>query len=311
VDAYLDIAIAILRDERRPLSPQAILAAAYRSGLVPQHLHGKTQHKTLQARLSEDILERRDASPFFRTAPGRFFLREFLTDTNIPEEFRRPVPTRRRFRELVRGPALAIDGNALAKIAVEDTVINPDRILGLLRDGACRYDDPRDDDSTIVFVRSFVCVHRKAEILTYRPGRYRDDRDAFVSRRTIGFTTLVHPDEHTLFNLGDFGIVDSGVRAARIDLDVPEIPRTDGVMASLRYFTWTRLDVRKSDLLAVISFECPAWFEPTRRRLALNDLSWMDTAEPVVDIGDFDPWSRSVLLTRFNKGQAADAEKKP
>jgi hypothetical protein len=40
-----------------------------------------------------------------RTAPGRFFLREFLTDVMIPEEHRQPVATRRRFRELMRGPA--------------------------------------------------------------------------------------------------------------------------------------------------------------------------------------------------------------
>src|SRR3954451_24786115 len=100
--------MAILRAERRPLSPRAILAAACRSGLVPPHLFGKTQHKTLQARVSEDIIARREHSPFFRTAPGRFFLREFLADTSISEEFRRPVPTRRRIRELIRGPALAI-----------------------------------------------------------------------------------------------------------------------------------------------------------------------------------------------------------
>ena len=104
MDAYLSIALDILRQERRPLSPRSILAAAYKRGLVPEHLYGKTQHKTLQARLSEDIVARRDRGAFFRTAPGKFFLRELLRDESLPEEFRRPIPTRRRRRELLRGP---------------------------------------------------------------------------------------------------------------------------------------------------------------------------------------------------------------
>jgi HB1, ASXL, restriction endonuclease HTH domain len=84
LDAYLQIAESILKIERRPLSARAILAAAYRHGLVPMHLHGNTQHKTLGARISEDIITLHDDSLFFRTAPGRFFLREFLTDVTDP-----------------------------------------------------------------------------------------------------------------------------------------------------------------------------------------------------------------------------------
>jgi HB1, ASXL, restriction endonuclease HTH domain len=92
LDAYLQIAESILKIERRPLSARAILAAAYRHGLVPTHLHGNTQHKTLGARISEDIITLHDESLFFRTAPGRFFLREFLTDVAL--WFKKSVPAR-------------------------------------------------------------------------------------------------------------------------------------------------------------------------------------------------------------------------
>jgi hypothetical protein len=57
VDTYLGIAQKVLERARRPLTPREILREAYRSDLVPYHLHGATQHKTLQARLSEHILE--------------------------------------------------------------------------------------------------------------------------------------------------------------------------------------------------------------------------------------------------------------
>jgi HB1, ASXL, restriction endonuclease HTH domain len=300
VDAYLDMAEAILRAEKRPLSPQAIIAAAYRNGLVPTHLHGKTQHKTLQARLSEDIINRREHSAFFRTAPGRFFLREFLADVSVPEEFRRPVPTRRRIRELVRGPALAIDWRELNKIVDENATIRPEKLLPLLRARRYRYEDPRNEDGNSVFLRSFVCVRRDQFVLTYRLGRFRDDRDAFVSKRSLGFSALVHVEDHTLFNLGDLGIVDSGVRATKIDLDIPDVNGSaPAETASLAYFLLAHQGSKANDLLAVIRFECPEWFEPVKRRLALNDLAWMDLSQPVNNVDDFDPWSRAVLLASY------------
>jgi hypothetical protein len=299
LDTYLELAARILKVERRPLSPQAILTTAYRRGIVPPHLHGRTQHKTLQARISEDIVERREHSLFFRTAPGRFFLREFLPDATIAEELRRPFPARRRFRELVRGPALAIEYEALQSIGLQNNPIRPENIFELLKTERYCYEDPRKKQKNIVFIRSFVCVCRGDDVLSYRVGRYRDDRDSFMSRRSIGFYTFVHFDEHTLFNFGEFGILDAGVRAAKIDLDIPDVPTKEPAEAALRYFFWPTEMGRTTDLLAVIKFDCPDWFEPLKRRLALNDLAWLDTSKPVNDIDDFDPWSKIVLLAYY------------
>lgn len=295
MDAYLEIAARILRAERRPLSPQAILAAAYQRAFVPPHLHGRTQHKTLQARISEDIVLRREQSAFFRTGPGRFFLREFLHDDSIAEEFRQPFPARRRLRELARGPVLAIDCGALKEAADENTPIRPEKIFELLRTDRYRYTDPKRGSQDLVPVRSFVCVHRDANVLSYRVGRYRDDRDSFMLRRSIGFYTFVHSDEHTLFNVDDFGIVEAGIRASRIDLDIPAANAPEESEASLEFFIWSSTVTKTTDLIAVVRFSCPKWFEPTKRRLALNDLSWLDASRPLNNIEDFDPWSRMVL----------------
>lgn len=302
MDAYIEIAATVLRSERRPLSPRAILAAAYRNGLVPSHLHGKTQHKTLQARLSEDIISRREHSKFFRTAPGRFFLREYLADDSVPEEYRQPVPTRRRIRELIRAPALAFNFKDLRKIASANTPIQSDKVLDLLKSESYSYEDPRCGDENYIFLRSFVCVRRNNEVLSYRLGRYRDDRDSFMSRRSIGFAAYVDVHERTLFSLDDFGIVDSGVRATKIDLDIPDVPESKNGShgeARLRYFIWVHHAPRENDLLAVVTFECPTWFEPLKRRLALNDVAWMDFERPVNNVDDFDPWSRAVLEDHY------------
>jgi hypothetical protein len=296
VDAYLDIAVTILRAERRPLSSHAILAEAHRAGLVPPTLYGKTQHKTLGARISEDILSQRDRSRFFRTAPGRYFLREFLEDPSIPKEYRQPFPARRRIRELARGPALAVTEESVCLRLQNSKTLSTKAILGLLRKQSYAYLDPKKAPNAL-FVRSFVCVRRGSSVLSYRLGRYRDDRDTFMQKRSIGFTTLVHVDEHTLFNVGDMGIVEAGVRAVKIDLDIPPALAEEKVTsdeAELRKFVWVSHDDGRSDLLAIITYRCPQWFEPVKRRLALNDIEWIDV-HGINNIADYDPWSRRVL----------------
>jgi hypothetical protein len=98
--SYLDIAEAIIRSARRPLSPREILAQAYIKEAVPEHLRGKTQEKTLQARLSEDISRLREQSIFFRTNRARFFLRDFLCEPDIPTAFKTEFLARPRRKDL-------------------------------------------------------------------------------------------------------------------------------------------------------------------------------------------------------------------
>src|SRR5206468_158642 len=98
----------------------------------------------------------------------------------------------------------------------------------------------------------------------------------------IGFSTLIYNSDRTLFNVKDFGIIDAGVRATVIDLDMPEevIARARPRDTALCSFVWTCTAPGVSDLLAVINFRCPDWFEPVKRRLAINDLTWLDTRQP-------------------------------
>ena len=220
LDAYLNIAENVLGNARRPLTPREILNHAYTEHMVPPHLHGRTQHKTLGARLSEDILIRRERSAFFRTNPGQFFLRRFLTDVGIPEKYRTPIIARRRERELQRGTILCLDAADLP--AMTGFEFSVKLILNLLRSNRFHYLDGLERGIADVVVWSFVVIARKSNVLTYRIGRYRDGRDSFLRRRSIGFFRPVRDCDRTLFDLKDHGIVSSGVRAASIDLDLPQ-----------------------------------------------------------------------------------------
>lgn len=297
LDSYLKIAETVLGNARRPLTPREILNHAYTEHTVPPHLFGRTQYKTLGARLSEDILIRRDRSAFFRTNPGQFFLRRFLTDVGIPEKYRTPIIARRRERELQRGTILCMDAADLP--AMTGFEFSVKLILNLLRSNRFHYLDGLERGIADVVVWSFVVIARKSNVLTYRIGRYRDGRDSFLRRRSIGFFRPVRDSDRTLFDLKDHGIVSSGVRAASIDLDLPQDAMGDDEYrrrSELSCFLYHRPQSEIADLLALVRFECPDWFEPTKRRLAINDLQWLDLKTPVNYVEDFDPWSQLALV---------------
>ncbi len=72
---FLDIAYRILSEEGRPLTAREITTRASQVGLL--HTQGKTPWQTMKAKLSTEILRKKDRSPFMRTEQGRFALREW------------------------------------------------------------------------------------------------------------------------------------------------------------------------------------------------------------------------------------------
>jgi hypothetical protein len=297
VDSYLEIAEQVLRRVRRPLSAHQILLAAYEHSVAPPHLRGRTQHKTLGARLSEDILKYREASRFYRTAPGRFLIRELQDDPAIPQDLRRPIVARRRRRELAQRRSLAFDKAALPKPGDRLGELDNAAIFSLISSGCYHYaSSAKTRNPHDVVVWSFVLVVRDGHVLSYRQGHYREHRDTFMHRRTIGFYTPVTDADLGLFEQDDHGIVSSGIKALAIDLDVRDhqVWPMMSEMSKFQTFLYPK-EGCENDLLAVISFSCPEWFDPISKRLAINDLEWLDLRSPLNHWDDYDPWSQSIL----------------
>jgi hypothetical protein len=294
MSAYLDIAEQVLTARKRPLAAKVILDAAYRDGLVPDHLYGVTQHKTLQARISEDILEFREQSRFFRTEPGKFFLTKFLADASIPQQFRQPVIARRRVRQLMPRTALAVAAKHLKSFARLQGPITPERLNTALLNSS-GHPTKLSKSSELVYVWSFAIVRRGSLVLTYRTGKYREDRDSFLFRRSLGFSAMVEPSDQTLFNHLSFGIPERGLEAAKTDLEIfgtyLEDSHTD-FQTEVQYFVYSEAD---HALIGVVYYECPEWFEPTKRRLSMHDVQWHEIKKSINNIEDFDPWSQLVL----------------
>jgi hypothetical protein len=50
---------------------------------------------------------------------------------------------------------------------------------------------------------------------------------------------------------------------------------------------------------------CPEWFEPTTRRLSINDPSWMNMRVKPNNLEDFEPWTLAALDAVANIGDRA------
>jgi hypothetical protein len=299
-DSYLEIAEAVLKRLRVPSSTQQIMAVAYLHDLVPQHLHGKTQHKTLGARLSEDILRLRQRSRFFRTRPGRFFLRSLIKDRSLPLEYRTPIVARRRRRELKKHELAYLRSVPAEPPSLFATypILSANEFENVIRLGGVGYTDAEYvGKDRLCAIYSFVVVTRGRELLVHRRGNYVEGRRSFTHKKTIGFSTPVVHDDMTLFDYEDHGLVSAGLTALAIDLDIEfsgYLPKIEDA-ARLQACPIVPGAPGGLNMLGLVRVEVPAHFEPGGRRLAIRDLEWLPADMRRQRLNEFDPWSRYVL----------------
>src|SRR6266478_8444497 len=87
---YLRVAELVLANALSPLKAREIVDRGIERGLFGDHVLSRTPEKSMQARLSMDILNRAGQSKFLRNERGRFELRAKLynaTDTTGAEYF--------------------------------------------------------------------------------------------------------------------------------------------------------------------------------------------------------------------------------
>lgn len=279
------------------MSAKSILNAAYRARIVPEHLKGKTQHKTLQARLSEDILHHRSSSLFYRTDPGIFFLCELISDPAIPDKYKEKFQARRRTRDLQKDVPLGVRRSFLRAWINE----NAERSVETFFENAEICDSVRYledfDDPEFAVLWTFSLVRRGGRALSYRIGRYRDDRDSFANKRSIGFPGVVTAGDRTFFSQDDYGAADNALSVILLDLDlsINAFKNGDMLRPEARFLLEAGGDDGVSVALLVLEWTCPEWFEPTTLRLSLNDPCWMDLSVAPNNPDDFEPWSRTTL----------------
>ena len=87
---FLEVAEIILRETKKPLTPQEIYKKSEEQGFL--HSKGKTPAFSMKARISTDIRNNGFNSKFMRVGPNRFALREFGLKEHISQPFKKSIP---------------------------------------------------------------------------------------------------------------------------------------------------------------------------------------------------------------------------
>ena len=298
--AYLDIAEEMLELHGRPMTAKAILTAAYMKEVVPYHLYGKTQHKTLNARLSEDILRNNQNSKFYRTNPGVYFLSKYRTGEQDEPSIYTQFHAKRRIRELTPKSSVLLSISKLQQIQdasprdlekfLKTATYNEDYVIR-------EFGDAGVDGFFPLVV--FVVVRREERFLTYCQGRYRVEKDELAGKKTVGFSSLVSENKIDLLGKDALGVFNTAIETLSLDLALES-----SFFESSEFHTEI-CQITESDFMdypAVIStvlLDCPQWFEPTQRRLSINNLKWKDFSIPLNDIDAFDDTSKALIESGF------------
>ena len=303
-DAYLNVAEMVLLSLRRPMRPREIIECAYADQLLPWHLRGSTQDKTLHARISEDVAGNPGASRFFRTAPGVFFLRSLIDDPLTPGAFKQLYYAPPRRKELRRDRVLTFDRLGGVARTAPDPFVDVARLWRELEQGWYHYithaELLRRPEAAIA--HSFVMVFHGDSVLSYRSGKFFPETDPLRGMRSIGLGGAVYASDRDMLFRDMFGIVASGINEL-----VYGIGLTKGLSERARYknevvpclgVLLPNDNGRAALVHVALAYECPAEFLPSKAALSVNDLRWIDIRNPANTLDDFDETSRLLFATQ-------------
>jgi len=292
MDSYLEIARTVLRSSRQPLSARQILKTALQLQLVPRDLYGRTQHKTLQARLATDILKHRSRSEFYRTGPGKFFLKAFQADCTIPYRYRQEYQAPVRAAQLGRFDVVAFPRRVILDLAAKGAA--PFSIDTL-------YKQPWRFAKLYSLRRDRKLVPFKLLLLLFADGRVLMDHrslpaiDGDLSRRSsIGIGGYVKRGDLSLFSSDDFGLMDAAVRTLLEQFELPnhvrplleEAGRWSPPLAII-----DNGDRAGPDLAVYLSFRCAGISEITEAVGHRLSSEWLSMPIRLNDLNRFDKWS--------------------
>ena len=309
-DAYLNLAEDVLAASGTPMRPRDILRVAYLNRLVPSHLHGATQHKTLHARLSEDVSTYREASRFYRTGPGVFFLRRLRNDA-MPvvgsEEFFAPPRKKELRRDWVMALRMSFGHSNVAK------QISLQTIKGELDDGKFGY-FPYSvvrREGNLAVVHSFVVVFNGDDVLSYRTGRFYPSTDPLRGRRSVGVGGAVLIGEADLLYESMHGIVANGIAELGYAIGLPrrlaEVARYENQVRPVLAVAVPGSDSHPNVLHVVMAYRCPPDFFPSKAAMSINDLRWLNAFNPTNNAEDFDATSRLLIEQKMLVGLSSMA----
>ncbi len=299
-NSYLDLARTVLLRERRPLTARKILEEAILAAVVPSHLYGNTPHKTLHARLSEDILRNRQRSAFFRTSAGEFFLRELINDQTLKQEYRQEYRAPRRQIKKREAPVLAFPRDLWLRYFESSTCLELKDFNSIITSFGPNYIPPNEltSEASYLPVHSFLIAHKANSILSYVFGRLNAASDPLEEVRSIGFGGYVHETDQDISYESLWGILESGIstfcHGTGLTYELAEHARYTGALKP-RYCKLSTDRFGTQALFFIIDFNCPPEFDPSGQNLTIRGLKWINQRSRPNSLSRYDPLSQEML----------------
>jgi hypothetical protein len=291
MNSYLQLAEAVLRKTSQPLSAPEILEAAYRLQLVPEHLYGKTQHKTLQARLSEELLRNRDSTSIVRVAPGRFVLRSRLSaEEQSSEEFIAPL----RAYQLKKFDVICADREEVESICRDSENFVP--LTSVLEAFSKQFPLVEAEKSLqLVHLRLLVSIKSLGRVLTVNSQR----DPSYGPGRSFGFLGYLKGVDIDLFSRKHLGLKEASFRTLHEQTSLPrqiveQLTNTIELDAIDCFSLLDSLETHNS-VVMLTSFECDKPEEFTSHIPTHRSPRWVRLPSEINDVDALEPLSRKIL----------------
>lgn len=303
---YLWVAEAVLRKHGRPLRARQIVSIGLEDGLFSDKEISKTPEKSMQARLSMEILSGGAGSRFLRTEKGKFFLRDLYVQGVQSDEMdmlREYTATRRRPLPPTENVLVVPKSSYVTTLNYQGIDADYEGILNSLLKTNSMYHLPRTEAETNSEVKQFVTytiIQHRNRILSFRRGQYNRAASFLRGARCIGFGGHVTEDDLNIFTYGDRGIKANAAREISEELRLksgPPVINPDDFEV-LGFLNDDSSSVGVRHVAAVLRYWAPdsaEWLSPMRGEASVSQLKWIDTSGAEIDLLDFEYWSQLCL----------------
>jgi hypothetical protein len=214
---YLRVADIVLSKALSPLKAREIVERGIDQGLFGDHVMGRTPEKSMQARLSIDILGKTRQSRFVRTSKGRFTLRsKLMSESLLSDEdgsLLNPNAEYHAERRILRTPkeeVLCVSEDRFKDVLTFQGIdTDPTEVLNQLLDGdhlhyvARSEAETRDDAKQFI---TYVFVQCGQRLLFFKRSYLSRAAEFLRGSKCIGFGGHVSAADKDILSHADHGL---------------------------------------------------------------------------------------------------------
>lgn len=311
---FLRVAESVLLSAHFPLKAREIVERGIERGLFGDHVLGRTPEKSMQARLSLEILSNKNESRFVRTGRGRFTLRSRLQqgvrDDN-DETLKEYTSVPRSLSMPVEDVLCVLRSNYAPILTFQGLDANRDEVLPALLKLPPVY-IARTEVESIDTVKQFItyvivqCGHR---VLSFERSYLSRAAEFLRGSKCIGFGGHVTAADDNIFSAGDRGIADCARRELIEELRLVEDPKASAksqIDETTRLFRRAPLEligvlnddsseVGRKHVAVVYRLWLEDWSKArhlTKGDSSIRKLEWVDLTSSALELNDFEYWSQ-------------------